>query len=289
VKAFLPAVGATLIALAFASLAAPFASAQAGAFQCMAVAVVPGSSHATIYVTQMMPGDQSQRIALTNAWSAYVRGAYPQQNFSTTTCNPGSADPAVQQRVLATEQSAWQRSGMQVVVVNWQPGAKHQDSASNSNTNPYADAGPPKDAAAKDAPPADAKDAAPPPDTGPPPRASYCYSDDKKPPIYFSDAFDTAEMPNPKAWANAFNKMIAAKYMYKGIVTCKDSDTIFNAQGAIRDQKDTLTGKETIDTDWTYEPPAPGSPEAAAADAAPAPATPPKKKSTTPKPPPPQN
>ena len=252
------------------ALAASSASAQqgAGAFQCIATAVVPGSSHATIYVSGMIPGEQSQRVAMNNAWSAYVRGAYPQENFSTTVCNPGSADPSVQQRVLSTEQSAWQRAGMQVVIVNWTPG-QNQNAKQNSNTNPYATAAPPA-AGSKDAPAADAKDdaknAAPPADAGPQPRTSYCYSDDKKPTIYFSDAFDTVDLPSPKAWSNAFLKFLVQKYSYKGTVTCKDSDTIFNAQSAIRDQKDALTGKEAVDTDWTYQPPAPGDP-AAAADA----------------------
>ena len=138
------------------------------------------------------------------------------------------------------------------------------------------------DAPKKDAPPADAQNAPPPADSGPQPRATYCYSDDKKPTIYFSDAFDTAELPNPKAWANAFTKLLADKYMYKGIVTCKNSDTIFNVQNAIRDQKDTLTGKQLTDTEWTYEPPAPG--EAPPPDETPAPPPPPKKKTTTAKP-----
>jgi hypothetical protein len=271
------------IVLIATALAAPRASAQqgTGAFQCIATAVVPGSSHATIYVSGMVPGDQSQRIAMTNAWSAYVRGAYPQENFSTTVCNPGTTDAATQQRVIATEQTAWQRAGMQVVFVNWRPG-QTESAAPKANTNPYAAAAPPADAPKKDAPPADAQNAPPPADSGPQPRATYCYSDDKKPTIYFSDAFDTADLPNPKAWVNAFTKMLVQKYTYKGIVTCKDLDTIFNAQNAIRDQKDTLTGKQVVDTDWTYEPPAPG--EAPPPDDTPAPPPPPKKKATTAKP-----
>jgi len=243
-----------LLAPAFA---APLALAQnSGAFQCMATAVVPGSNHATIYVTAMIPAD-ADGIAMNNAWSAYVRAAYPQQNFSTTICNPSSADPAIQQRVLATEQTAWQRSGIEVVMVNWRLGQQPGNNAPKSNTNPYAAVEPPADAQKKDAPPPDQQNA-PPADAGPQPRASYCYSDDKKPTIYFSDAFDTADLPNPKAWQAAFVKMLADKYMYKGIVTCKDGDTIFNVQNTIRDQKDTLQSKQLIDTDWTYEPPPPG-------------------------------
>ena len=242
--------------LAASAFAAPVVSAQqGGAFQCIATAVVPGSNHATIYVTAMIPGE-GDRIAMNNAWSAYVRAAYPQQNFSTTLCNPGSIDPALQQRALAAEQSAWQRAGMEVVVVNWRPGQQPGNNAPNPNTNPYAAVAPPAGGDSKDA----GKDAPPPPpaDAGPPPRASYCYSDDKKPTIYFSDAFDTADLPNPKAWQAAFTKMLADKYMYKGIVTCKNGDTIFDVQNTIRDQKDALTGKQFVDTDWTYEPPTPG-------------------------------
>jgi hypothetical protein len=260
-----------------------FAQQGTGAFQCIATAVVPGSSHATIYVSGMVPGDQSQRIAMNNAWSSYVRAAYPQENFSTTLCNPGTADPANQQRVIAAEQSAWQRAGMQVVFVSWRPGQQPGDNAPKGNTNPYATTAPPKDAAPKkDAPPANAP---PPADAGPQPRTSYCYSNDKLPTVYFSDAFDTADLPNPKAWASAFNRMLADKYQYKGTVTCKDGDTIFNVQSTIRDQKDALQGKQAVDTDWSYQPPAPGDPVPADDADTPAPAKKtPAKRTTTPKP-----
>jgi len=256
-----PILAAACFLPAFA-LAAPAVRAQrdTGAFQCIATAVVPGSSHATIYFTGIIAGE-GDRIAMSNAWSAYVRAAYPQENFSTTMCNPGSADPATQQRALNAEQSAWQRAGIQVVMVNWRPGQQPGNNAPKANTNPYAAAQPPPPAdAPKDAPAAGggADQNAPPADAGPQPRASYCYSDDKKPTVYFSDAFDTADLPNPNAWVNAFVKMLAAKYMYKGIVTCKDGDTIFNVQSAIRDQKDALQGKQFVDTEWTYEPPPAG-------------------------------
>jgi hypothetical protein len=253
------------------ALAAPRASAQqqSGAFQCIASSSAGGN--VTLYVTGMMPGDANQRAAFSSAWSAYVHATYPQQTISTAVCNPTSGDPAIQQRVLAAEQNAWQRANMQVVNVNWQPGQQNKPAAQNPNTNPYAAAEPPKDAGAKDGPPADAKDAAPPADAGPQPRASYCYSDEKKPTIYFSDAFDTADLPSAQAYANAFAHFLAGKYSYKGTVTCKDQDTIFNAQGAIRDEKDTLSGKQTVDTDWTYEPPAPGAAPADAPADTPAP------------------
>jgi hypothetical protein len=248
---------------------APAARAQATAFQCIASSVGPGGSNVVIYVSQMISGDTSQRATLTAAWGAYVKGAYRLETLASTVCSPFGTDPAVQQRVLTAEQNAWQKKGMNIVQVNWTPG-QNQNAKQNSNTNPYATAAPPADAGSKDPPAADAKDdaknAAPPADAGRQPRSSYCYSDDKKPTIYFSDAFDTVDLTSPKAWSIAFLKFLVQKYSYKGTVICKDSDTIFNAQSAIRDQKDALAGKETIDTDWTYQPPAPGDP-AAVADA----------------------
>ena len=163
--------------------------------------------------------------------------------------------------------------------MNWSRGSSRQYNAPKANTNPYATAQPPAGPAPKDAPPADAQAAPPPADPGPQPRTSYCYSDDKKPTVYFSDAFDTADSPSSTAWSTAFTKILAQKYAYKGTVTCKDGDTIFNVQSTIRDQKDALQGKQTVDTDWTYEPPAPGDPAPANA-AAPANSTPPKRATT---------
>ena len=246
---------ASLFSIFALALAAPGASAQQGqaAFQCIATAVENG--HAAIYITAMMPGEASQRTALTNAWSAYVRSAYPQQTFSTAICNPGSADPAIQQRVIATEMNAWQRSGLQVVQVNWQPGQPAR-TGPNPKTNPYAEAAPAKGSkgdAPADKPKDDDAAAAP---SGPPPRASYCYSDDKKPTIYFSDPFDTQGLPSASAWQKAFSAMLAQKYSYKGTVTCKDKATIVDVQSVILEQKDALQGKELIDTNWSYEPPA---------------------------------
>jgi hypothetical protein len=271
------------VALLFAAtLAAPAASAQATAFQCMATSVGPGGSNIVIYVSQMIQGDMSQRATLTGAWGQYVQSTYQLASLASSLCNPFGTDPATQQRVLAAEQNAWQKKGMNIVQVNWLPGQKPK-SASNPNTNPYATAAPPADAAGDGkAPAGDAKAAPPPPDPGPQPRTSYCYSDDKKPTIYFSDAFDTVDLPNPNAWVNAFAKFLTTKYAYKGTVTCKNGDTVFNVQSTIRDQKDSLTGKQSVDTEWTYEPPAPGDP--AAADAAAPAATPAPKKATTHKP-----
>jgi hypothetical protein len=259
--------------LSILALAAPSTPAQATAFQCIAISAAAGGSNTTFYVSQMIPGDMSQRAALVAGFGQFVQANYGA--VSSTTCNAMSADPAIQQRVVAAQQNAFQKKGLNAVQVNWQPG-QDKKPAQNPNTNPYAAAEPPKDAAPKDAPAADAKDAPPPADAGPQPRTSYCYSDEKKPTVYFSDAFDTADLPNPNAWVNAFAKMLTQKYAYKGAVTCKDGDTIFNVQGVIRDQKDALTGKQFVDTDWTYEPPAPG--EAAPADA---PAASPAPKKTT--------
>jgi hypothetical protein len=256
------AVAALLSTLA---LAAPSTRAQATAFQCIAASVGPGGSNLAMYVSDIIPGDTSQAKMLTGGWTEYVKGAYKLESLATSLCNPIGPDPSVQQRVIAAEQTQWQRKGINVVQTNWSPGRPNKSAAPNANENPYAAAEPPKDAAPKDAPAADAKDAPPPADAGPQLRASYCYSDDKKPTIYFSDAFDTADLPSAKAWSSAFLKFLAQKYTYKGTVACKDQDTILNAQNAIRDQKDALTGKQTVDTDWTYEPPAPG--EAAPADA----------------------
>jgi hypothetical protein len=266
-----PVAAAILSALAFAPTSAP--AQEIGPFQCIAASVAGG--HVTMYVSQLIPsGGARPSAAINAAWSDYVKAAYHLDTVSSAVCNPLPADPSMQQRFIATEQNAWQKNNIQLVQVNYAPGQK-QTSSPNANTNPYATAAPPADAAPKDAPAGDAHNAAPPADQGPAPRATYCYSDDKKTTIYFSDAFDTADLPNPKAWVNAFTKMLVQKYTYKGIVTCKDSDTIFNAQNAIRDQKDTLTGKQFVDTDWTYEPPAPG--DAAAAADADAPAPPAKK------------
>ncbi|HXX46132.1 MAG TPA: hypothetical protein VEJ38_15485 [Candidatus Acidoferrales bacterium] len=246
---------ASLFSIFIVALAVPRASAQAntGAFQCIATSAEAG--HATIYITAMIPGDASQRASLTSAWSAYVHAAYPQQTIQTAVCNPGSADPAIQQRVIATEMNAWQRSGMQVVQVNWQPGQAPRNGP-NPKTNPYSAAEPTKDSKG-DAPadkPKDEDAAAAP--SGPPPRASYCYSDDKKPTVYFSDPFDTQGLPSASAWQKAFAAMLAQKYSYKGIVTCKDKATIVDVQSVILEQKDALQGKQVVDTNWSYEPPA---------------------------------
>jgi len=255
------AVAAILLILA---LAAPSASAQMSAFQCMATSVAPGGGHVTIYVSQLLPLDASMRTALTGAWNTFVKANYHLETVASAICNPLSADPAIQQRILAAEANAWQKNGLNVVQVNWRPGQA-------ANPAP--------------APPAKPADAPPPPlppaaDQGPPPRASYCYSDDKKPTVYFSDPFDTAGLPSNSAWSTAFTKFLAQKYAYKGTVTCKDKGTIVDVQSVILNQKDGLQGKQTVDTDWTYEPPAPG--DSAPADSAAPAGTPPPKPAKTP-------
>jgi len=292
------AVAIPVAMLSILAIAAPAASAQTGAAQCIATYVAPGSRTATIYVSQVVP-THGQAAALNGAWGMFVQSTYHLEKLAQATCNAFGADPAQQQRVLAAEQNAWAKNNLQVVQVNWTMG---QPARSNSRTNPYASAAPPgdapkdappkdapgnnangNDAGGKDAPPKDAgaADAAPPPDQDPRPRASYCYSDDTKPTVYFSDPFDTADLPSSKAWSSAFSKFLTQKYMYKGAVTCKDQPTISKVMSAVLDQKDTLQGKQTVDTDWTYQPPAPGEappPEDAAA-------TKPKSaKSATPKP-----
>jgi hypothetical protein len=260
-------------------LAASVATAQQdGPFQCIATSTAGG--HITMYLSQMIPsGGAAPSAAINKAWGDFVKTAYKLDTVTSAVCRPMSADPAIQQRVQDAYQRAAQRGNMQLVNVNWTPGQDH-NSDQNPKTNPYAAAAPPANGAGKDAPPADNQNQPPPQDQGPQPRASYCFSDQKKPTVYFSEAFDTADIQNPDDWVNAFIKMLVDKYKYKGAVTCNDTDTIFNAQGAIRDLKDTLNGKQLIDTDWTYEPPAPGD-AAANTDTA---AAPPAKKKAAAKP-----
>jgi hypothetical protein len=260
------------------------AAQQTGPLQC--VASVAAGGKITMYVSQLIPGGGASP-EINNGWGDYVKDAYKLDAVSGAVCRPLPADPAIQQRVINAEQNAWKRQNIQVVNVNWQPGQK-QNAPQNPKTNPYAAAQSPADEGGKKPSASGNPDGqnVPPQDQGPPPRASYCFSDPKKPTVYFSEAFDTADIQNPDDWVNAFVKMLVNRYKYKGAVTCNDTDTIFNAQGAIRDLKDTLNGKQLIDSDWTYEPPAPGdaaapstnvdtpAPPAAAKKAAPKPAPP---------------
>jgi hypothetical protein len=275
----------SLLALSAFLFLAPFASAQMdGPFQCMAVSTDGG--HATMFLSQLIPsGGAAASPAMNSAWGDFVKAAYKVQNLTSAICRQTPSDPAMQQRMQDAYQKAASRGSMQLVNVNWTPGQnKKQD---NPNTNPYAAVGGGGDkGGGKDAPPADDKNAAPAQDQGPQPRASYCFSDQKKPTIYVSDAFDTADVQNPDDWVNAFIAMLVDKYKYKGSVNCNDTDTIFNAQNAIRDLKDSLNGKEVVDTEWIYDPsqapPPPAAPAPGPKKKAPA-------KSTAAKPAAPQN
>jgi len=256
-----PSFTASIPAVAIASIfalacTAPRAAAQQPGItsaQCIATSVGAGGSGVVIYVSQIVPMQGGNPKSLNGPWGDYVKAVYKVENLASAICQPMSGDPAIQQRVLAAEQQAWQKNGMNVVQVNWQMGGPPHKPA--SDTNPYAAVDKPAGGGKGGDAPADA---APAP-TGPLPRASYCYSDDKKPTIYFSDPFDTADLPSPAAWKAAFTKMLLQKYMYKGIVTCKDAGTIVDVQSLILKQKEALDGKQLVDTDWSYEPPAPAA------------------------------
>ena len=235
-----------------AIVSAPAASAQQmRTFHCIATSVAPGAAHVTIYISQVFPMEIGQRMAISGAWATYIKSTYHLQTISSTVCQPLSMNSTMQERVLAAEETSWKNRGWEVVQVNWRPG--QAGAAPSSAASLYAAAPNPPGIAPPHIPsgqPAVASGA-------PEPSASYCYSDDRKPTIYFSDAFDTAGLPSSAAWSTAFTKMLAQKYAYKGTVTCKTVTTIVSAQSAMLDQRDALPGKQFIDTDWTYEPPAP--------------------------------
>lgn len=237
-------------------LSAPAASAQARqmrTFHCIASSVKPGDGHITMYVSQVFPMEIGQRTAISGAWATYIKSTYHLQTISTTACHPLSMNSTMQERVLAAQETSWKNQGREVVRVNWRPG--QSGATPSSAASLYSAAPSPPGIGEPHIPsgqPAVASGAAE-------PSASYCYSDDRKPTIYFSDAFDTAGLPSSAAWSTAFTKMLAQKYAYKGTVTCKTVSTIVSAQSAMRDQRDALQGKQFIDTDWTYEPPAPAA------------------------------
>ena len=257
---------ATAVLLLFVfMLAAQSAPAQQmDAGQCIATSVTPGASQITIYVSQIIPVQGVRPASLSGAWGTYVKAQYHLDTISSAICQPFSSNPAIQERVLAAEENAWGKQGMNVVHVVWRPG-QAASSNSGSGTSMYGTAAGPGGAAAAPPPPS-----APPEPSGPEPRASYCYSDTAKPTIYFSDPFDTAGLPSDKAWSAAFSKMLAQKYSYKGTVTCKNTATIVSAQSAMLEQRDKLQDKQIVDTDWSYEPP----PAPADSSAAPSTATP---------------
>lgn len=248
---------AAAVILSIAAIAAPAVSAQQmRSFQCIATSVAPGGSHITIYVSQLIPMELSEHTALAGAWATYIKASYHSQTISSTVCQPLGVNTAMQEQVLTAEENAWKRQGWDVVHINWKPGQ-----SASSGTSMYSAGAPPADlptpasAAAATPPPAPAA-AAPAASSGPAPRASYCFSDEKKPAIYLSDPFDTAGLPSDKAWSTAFTKFLAEKYSYKGTVTCKNAATILAVQSLILDQRNgAWQSKQITETDWTYEPP----------------------------------
>ncbi len=236
------------------ALVAPSTSTQAQqmrTFHCIATSVALGTAHITIYVSQVFPMEISQHAAIDGAWATYIKSTYHLQTISTTVCQPLSMNSTLQERVLAAEETSWKNQGWEVVHVNWRPG--QASAAPSSAASLYSAAPNPSGIGEPHTPSATAPVAS----GAGEPSASYCYSDDRKPTIYFSDAFDTAGLPSSTAWSTAFSKLLAQKYAYKGTVTCKTTTTIVNAQSAMRDQRDALQRKQFIDTDWAYEPPPP--------------------------------
>lgn len=243
--------------LSILALVAPRASAQQmRSFQCIATSATsatPGASHITIYVSQLIPMELSEHTALAGAWATYIKATYHTATISSTSCQPFGMNSTMQEQALAAEETAWQRQGWQVVHVTWRPG---QPSSSSAASIYSAAPGPGGAATPPPAPTAEA----PVTPSGPEPRASYCFSDERKPTIYLSDPFDTAGLPSSAAWSTAFTKFLAQKYAYKGTVTCKNAATIVAVQSLVLDQRnDAWQSKQIIDTDWTYQPPAPGA------------------------------
>ena len=243
---------AAAVILSIAAFSVPAASAQQmRSFQCIATSVAPGGSHITIYVSQLIPMELSERTALAGAWATYIKASYHSQTISATVCQPLGMNTAMQEQALTAEENAWKRQGWDVVHVTWKPGQ-----SASSGTSMYSAAPPPADlpTPAPAAAPAAAAPAAA--STGPAPRASYCFSDEKKPTIYLSDPFDTAGLPSDKVWSTAFTKFLAEKYSYKGTVTCKNAATIVAVQSLILDQRNGVwQAKQITETNWTYEPP----------------------------------
>jgi hypothetical protein len=232
------------------AVVAPRTSAQQmRTFHCIATSVAPNAAHITMYISQVFPMEISQHAAINGAWATYIKSTYHLQTISTTACQPLSMNSTMQERVLAAEETSWKNQGWEVVHVNWRPG--QAGAAPGSAASLYSASPNPSGIGEAHTPSAQPTAA-----TGAgEPSASYCYSDDRKPTIYFSDAFDTAGLASSAAWSTAFSKILAQKYAYKGTVTCKTVTTIVTAQSAMRDQRDALQGKQFVDTAWTYEPP----------------------------------
>jgi hypothetical protein len=229
-------------------LSSPRASGQtAQSYQCQTVLVVPGTAIVTHYVSDVFQsGAHLPEINL--AWKDYIAATY---HIGRTGSCIRLGNSASVQAYMDAEERALALQNQRVIRVKWMytPGTPSAGSAASLYS-------------AAPSPPGigepNTHSATPPVASGgSEPSASYCYSDDSKPTIYFSDAFDTAGLPSSAAWSAAFSKMLAQKYAYKGTVTCKTVTTIVSAQSAMREQRDALQGKQFVDTDWTYEPPAP--------------------------------
>jgi hypothetical protein len=241
---------ATLLLISTVSATPMAAQQQMRSYHCIATSVTPGTTHMTVYVSQLIPLEAGQQSALSGAWATYIKSNYHLQTISSAVCQPLATNPAMQEQALTMEENVWKNAGWDVVHIVWKPG-QTSSASSSSGTSMYGTA------ATHGGVPTPPLTAAPSASSGPEPRASYCYSDLAKPTIYFSDPFDTAGLASATAWQNAFSKMLSLKYAYKGAVTCKNSNTILSAQSAILEQRDKLQGKQFVDTDWTYEPPAP--------------------------------
>ena len=253
------------VILSILALTAPGASAQEGtASHCYATTVAPITSQVTIYVSQLMPMEVSQQLVLDGLWSSFVRAAYPREHIVESHCERFGPNAAMQQRAIAAEEALWSTRGYSVVHVTMGTMGPGNSAPAESI---YAAAPGPAGVGARVAPSPEAPVAS----QAAEPSASYCFSDERKPTMYFSDAFDTAGMPTSAAWSTPFKAFLAQKYGYSGQVTCKSTDTIVSAQRMIRNQREGLPGKEFIETDWTYEPPAPGDSNPAAPAATPTP------------------
>ena len=113
-------VAAILAVLSFAASGAW--GQQMASFQCIATSVTPGASHISIYVSQLIPMEMSQRVALSGAWGTYIKTTYHLENTSSAVCQPFSMNPTYQEQALAAEETAWKRQGWDVVHVVWKPG-----------------------------------------------------------------------------------------------------------------------------------------------------------------------
>lgn len=266
-RGFAAAAGLLTVGAALCGLAPAASAQQVRNFQCIATSVQQqasgGAPHVTVYITPPVPMEAGQRSVLSAAWDRYVRETYKTSQPGMALCQPLPANAETQERAMAAQESAWARQGWEIVRVNWRPGpAGSSGSAGSSAASIYGAAGAPPAAAAPKAEAASSKE--------PEPSAAYCYSDDKKPTVYFSDAFDTTGVASSKVYSAAFSKMLAEKYAYKGTVACKSSATILTTNHLILEHKDGLAGKQIVETDWAFD--ASSAPASAAPTAGAAPA-----------------